>query len=125
MEKESSAAPVALFSITKGLIMTTIKNLIAYNSDVPGEPTYFEVQGTVTVAHPGIEPVLVEPKVRHRGGWETLELLLVEKEGIFTQVVTEKNVFFRREGRSTWGALEVIEPAGSQRVRIGYRQATE
>jgi len=105
--------------------MITIKNLIAYNNDVPGEPTYFEVQCTVTVAHPGIEPVLVAPKVRHRGGWETLELQLVEKDGIFTQVVTDKDVFFRREGRSTWGSLEVIEPAGSQRVPIGYRRAIE
>jgi hypothetical protein len=105
--------------------MNTIKNLIAYNNDVPGEPTYFEVQGTVTVAHPGIEPVLVEPKVRHRGGWEVLELQLMKKEGFFTQVVTQKNVCFRREGGTSWKSLEVIEPAGSQRVQIGYRQANE
>jgi hypothetical protein len=105
--------------------MNTIKNLFAYNVDVPGEPTYFEVQGTVTVAHPGIEPVLVEPTVRHRGGWEVLQLQLVEKEGIHLQVVTEKNVFFKREGGTAWKSLEVIEPAGSQRVEIGYRQAIE
>lgn len=105
--------------------MNTIKNLIAYNNDVPGEPTCFEVQGTVTVASPAIEPILVEPKIRHRGGWEVLELKLVEKEGIFLSVVTEKNVFFRREGGSSWKYLEVIEPAGSQRVEIGHRQATE
>ncbi|MDR2318169.1 MAG: hypothetical protein LBF06_17440 [Pseudomonas sp.] len=105
--------------------MNTIKNLIAYNNVVPGEPTCFEVQGTVTVAHPGIEPVLVEPKVRHRGGWEVLELQLVEKEGIALQVVTQKDVFFRREGGTSWKSLEVIGPAGSQRVEIGYRQAPE
>lgn len=103
--------------------MNTIENLIAYNTDAPGEPTYFEVQGTVTVAHPGIEPVLVEPKVRHRGGWEVLELQLVEREGIALQVVTQKDVFFRREGGTSWKSLEVIEPAGSQKVEIGYRKA--
>ncbi|MGJ7547374.1 hypothetical protein [Pseudomonas alloputida] len=105
--------------------MNTIKNLVAYNSDVPGEPTYFEVRGTVTVAHTGIEPVLVEPKFRNRGGWEVLELQLVEKEGIALQVVTQKDVLFRREGGTSWKYLEVIEPAGSQRVEIGHRQATE
>ena len=28
--------------------MNTIKNVYAYNDEVPGEPTCFEVQGTVT-----------------------------------------------------------------------------
>ncbi|AYG47378.1 hypothetical protein DV532_25005 [Pseudomonas sp. Leaf58] len=104
--------------------MNTIENLFAYNNDVPGEPTFFEVQGTVTVAHPGIEPVLVEPAVRHRGGWEVLELKLIEKEGVALQVGTTKQVSFRREGGTTWKALEIIQPeGGSQRVEIGHREA--
>ncbi|WPM26586.1 hypothetical protein OGV25_26585 [Pseudomonas sp. P1B16] len=61
--------------------MSKIENLYAYNSEVPGEPVCFEVQGTVTVAHPGIEPVLVAPKIRHKGGWEVLQLKLEDKGG--------------------------------------------
>lgn len=104
--------------------MNTIENLFAYNNDVPGEPTFFEVQGTVTVAHAGIEPVLVEPAVRHKGGWEVLELKLIEKEGMALQVATTKEVSFRRQGGTTWKALEIIQPEGaSQRVEIGHRLA--
>ncbi|MBA6118543.1 hypothetical protein JET76_14220 [Pseudomonas putida] len=105
--------------------MNTIKNVYAYNDEVPGEPTCFEVQGTVTVAHPGIEPVLVEPKVRHRAGWEVLELKLQDNGAIAPQVVTEKPVLFRREGACTWKQLEIIQPGGSQMVDIGHRVAED
>ncbi|BDM25523.1 MULTISPECIES: hypothetical protein [Pseudomonas] len=105
--------------------MNTIKNLIAYNSDAPGEPTCFEVRGTVTVAHTGIEPVLVAPEVRHHGGWEVLELKLVDNGSVALQVLTEKEVFYRREGGTSWRTLEIIEPKGSQRVEIGYREAVK
>lgn len=103
--------------------MSKIENLYAYNNDVPGQPTCFEVQGTVTVAHPGIEPVLVEPKVRHRGGWEVLQLTLVDNGEPTLQVVTEKPVTFRREGACPWKSLEIISAEGSQVVEIGHRVA--
>lgn len=103
--------------------MHKIESINAYNSDIPGQPITFEVQMTVTVAHPGIEVVLVQPRVRHRGGWETLELQLIDNGNPAPQVVTEKNVFFTREGASPWKTLEIIHPGGSQRVEIGYRQA--
>ena len=103
--------------------MSKIENLHAYNSEVPGEPVCFEVQGTVTVAHPGIEPVLVEPEVRHLGGWEVLRLTLVDNGQSSLQVLTEKPVFFRREGACTWKHLEIISAEGSQMVEIGHRVA--
>ena len=103
--------------------MNKIENLYAYNNEVPGQPTCFEVQGTVTVAHPGIEPVLVEPKVRHRGGWEVLQLTLVDNGEPALQVLTEKPVTFRREGACSWKRLEIIFAEGSQMVEIGHRVA--
>jgi hypothetical protein len=116
---------LAPLSINQEFVMNTIKNLFAYNVDVPGEPTYFEVQGTVTVAHSGIEPVLVEPEFRHRGGWEVLELNLLDKGGVSLPALTEKRVLFRREGGTAWKSLEIIEPEGSQQVEIGYREAID
>ncbi|MFJ2525247.1 hypothetical protein ACIOWB_19140 [Pseudomonas capeferrum] len=103
--------------------MSKIENLYAYNSEVPGEPVCFEVQGTVTVAHPGIEPVLVAPKIRHKGGWEVLQLKLEDKGGINLQVLTQKPVLFRREGGTSWKRLEIIHAEGSQMVEIGHRVA--
>jgi len=105
--------------------MSKIENLYAYNLEVPGQPTCFEVQGTVTVAHPGIEPVLVEPKIRHRGGWEVLQLNLEDKGGANLQVLTEKPVFYRRECASSWKRLEIIQPDGPQIVEIGHRVAID
>ena len=103
--------------------MTQIENLYAYNNDVPGEPTHFEVQGIVTVPHAGIEPVLVEPSARQKDGLEVLELKLVATEGMALQVVTQKNVFFRREGGTSCKFLEIIHDGRSQRVEISHRQA--
>ncbi|HEK1690680.1 hypothetical protein PpSQ1_09200 [Pseudomonas putida] len=105
--------------------MNTIENLYAYNKDVPGEPTVFEVQGTITVSHPGIEPVLVEPKIRHKGGWEVLQLKLEDKGGMNLQVLTKKQVVFSREGGSSWKRLEIVHAEGSQMVEIGHRVAID
>jgi len=114
---------LAPLSTAKAFIMNKIENLYAYNNEVPGQPTCFEVQGTVTVAHPGIEPVLAEPKVRHKGGWEVLQLTLVDSGEPAIQVLTEKPVFFRREGASPWKGLEIMHADGSQRVEIEHRVA--
>ena len=103
--------------------MSKIENLYAYNNEVPGQPVCFEVQGTVTVAHSGIEPVLAEPKIRHKGGWEVLQLTMVDNGQPSLQVLTEKPVFFRREGVSSWKKLEIISAEGSQMVEIGHRVA--
>ncbi len=105
--------------------MIKVENLYAYNNEVPGQPICFEVQGTVTVGHPGIEPVLVEPEFRHMGGWEVLQLELVDSGEATIQVVTEKKVFFRREGASAWKRLEIIHDEGSQMVEIENRVAIE
>lgn len=105
--------------------MIKIENLYAYNDEVPGQPICFEVQGTVTVGHPGIEPVLVEPEIRHKGGWEVLQLKLVDSGEATIQVITKKPVLFRREGASSWEKLEIIHDEGSQMVEIGHRKAIE
>ena len=116
---------VVQFSIAKEYIMNEIENLYAYNEKVPGEPAYFEVQGSVQVAHPGIEPVLVEPQKRHRGGWEVLELKLVDNGCPALSVITEKRVSYRREGGTMWKALEIVQADGSQIVQIGERTAID
>ncbi|EJT83401.1 hypothetical protein PPS11_36385 [Pseudomonas putida S11] len=74
--------------------MAIITNLVAINDIAHGKQV-FRVHGTVTVASPAIEPVLVEPKLRHRGGWEVLELQLLDSGAITPQVLTEKNRGFR------------------------------
>lgn len=101
--------------------MSKIENLQAYNIEAPGQPACFEVRGTVTVGHPGIVPVLIEPRVRHRGGWEVLELHLVDNGEINLQVLTQKPVFYRRERASSWTRLEIIKDDGPQMFEIGHR----
>ncbi|MNE27765.1 hypothetical protein D3C80_1211860 [compost metagenome] len=58
----------------------------------------FRVRGTVTVAHPGITPVLVKPDLQDRSLALNLKLELVQEEGIFTQVQTDKEVCFEMSG---------------------------
>ena len=97
--------------------MATIANLVAINDIANGEQV-FRVHGTVTVGCPAIEPVLVEPKVRHKGGWEVLELQLQDSGAITPQVVTEKTVVFERAGGTPWKTVEIIHGDGSQRCEI-------
>jgi len=97
--------------------MATITNLVAVNDITHGKKV-FRVHGTVTVATPAIEPVLVEPKIRHRGGWEVLELQLKDTGAIAMQVLTEKAVMFERVGGTHWKSLEIVQADGSQRCEI-------
>lgn len=68
--------------------MATITNLVAINDIAHGKQV-FRVHGTVTVASPAVEPVLVEPAAP-QGGWEVLELQLLDSGAITPQVLTEK-----------------------------------
>ncbi|MOA54429.1 hypothetical protein D3C78_1780400 [compost metagenome] len=52
-----------------------------------------------------------------------LQLKLEDKGGINPQVLTQKPVFFRREGGTSWKRLEIIHAEGSQMVEIGHRVA--
>ncbi|RCL29537.1 hypothetical protein C6A77_00115 [Pseudomonas sp. AFG_SD02_1510_Pfu_092] len=104
--------------------MATITNLVAINDIANGEQV-FRVHGTVTVNNPAIEPVLVEPKIRHRGGWEVLELQLLDSGGIAPQVLTDKTVLFERAGGTGWKTLEVIHADGSQRCDIRTIEAVD
>ncbi|WP_406820422.1 hypothetical protein ACJA3S_25630 [Pseudomonas sp. KnCO4] len=97
--------------------MATIANLVAINDIVNGERT-FKVHCTVTVVSPAIEPVLVEPKIRHRGGWEVLELQLLDSGAIAPQVLTEKTVTFERAGGTHWKMLEITCAGSQQRCEI-------
>lgn len=97
--------------------MATIANLVAINDIANGEQV-FRVHGTVTVGCPAIEPVLVEPKIRHKGGWEVLELQLQDSGAITPQVVTEKTVVFERAGGTPWKTVEIIHGDVSQRCEI-------
>ena len=97
--------------------MAVINNLVAIN-DIAGGEKAFRVHCTVTVANPAIEPVLVEPQIRHRGGWEVLELQLKDTGAITMQVLTEKTVKFERVGGTHWKSLEIVQADGSQRCEI-------
>ncbi|WP_410951437.1 hypothetical protein [Pseudomonas sp. S1(2024)] len=104
--------------------MAIITNLVAINDIAHGKQV-FRVHGTVTVASPAIEPVLVEPKLRHRGGWEVLELQLLDSGAITPQVLTEKTVAFERAGGTGWKTVEIIHTDGSQRCEIRTIEAID
>ncbi|WP_085621476.1 MULTISPECIES: hypothetical protein [unclassified Pseudomonas] len=104
--------------------MAIIANLVAINDIANGEQV-FRVHGTVTVGCPAIEPVLVEPKGRHKGGWEVLELQLQDSDAITPQVVTEKTVVFERAGGTGWNTVEIIHAGGSQRCEIRTIEAID
>lgn len=104
--------------------MTTITNLVALNDIAHGKKV-FRVHCTVTVASPAIEPVLVEPRLRHRGGWEVLQLQLQDSGAITPQVLTEKTVVFERAGGTGWNTVEVIHAGGSQRCEIRTIEAID
>ncbi len=97
--------------------MVNITNLVAINDIANGEQV-FRVHGTVMVASPAIEPVLVEPRIRHRGGWEVLELQLLDSGAIAPQVLTEKTVTFERAGGTHWKMLEITHAGSQQRCEI-------
>ncbi|WP_144169950.1 hypothetical protein [Pseudomonas sp. Kh13] len=104
--------------------MATIANLVAIN-DIANGKQVFRVHGTVTVGCPAIEPVLVEPKVRHRGGWEVLELQLLDSGAITPQVLTEKTVVFERAGGTPWKTVQIIHADSSQRCEIRNIEALD
>jgi len=104
--------------------MPEIANLVAIN-DIAGEKKTFRVHCTVTVANPAIEPVLVEPLRRHRGGWEVLELQLHDTGAVAMQMLTEKTVMFERAGGTHWKAVEIVHAGGSQRCEIRTIEALD
>jgi hypothetical protein len=83
-----------------------INSFTAINDTRPGKEC-FRVFGTVTVAHPGLEPVLTQPKIRHKGGWEVLTLDLVQHEGPNLAVEAQRPVVFERPGATSWKMLEI------------------
>lgn len=68
------------------------------NDRMPGSGDSFRVRGTVTVAHPGITPVLVKPDIQDKSFALNLDLELVQEEGMFSQVLTDKVVCFEMPG---------------------------
>ncbi|MEX5502858.1 hypothetical protein Q1J61_03610 [Pseudomonas putida] len=61
-----------------------------YDKMPPG--TRLRVNGTITVSHPGIVPVLVKRRMQDKSFALALELKLEHEDGNFTQVVTDKDV---------------------------------
>ncbi|WP_369988815.1 hypothetical protein [Pseudomonas xanthosomatis] len=66
---------------------------VAQNDKMPGNAR-FRVYGTVTVSHPGIEPVLSMPGLQDRSFNLKLELQLQPQDGHYMQVLTERPVAF-------------------------------
>ncbi len=60
--------------------------------------TRFRVHGTVTVNHPGIEPVLVKRAKQDKSMALALELELKKKDGNFLQFVCDKEVHLELPG---------------------------
>ncbi|KJK06724.1 MULTISPECIES: hypothetical protein [Pseudomonas] len=58
----------------------------------------FRVRGTITVANPGIKPVLVKAKIQDKSFGLNLELQLEQEEGMFMQMLTDKEVCFEMSG---------------------------
>ncbi|MDF0733405.1 hypothetical protein P0Y43_22170 [Pseudomonas entomophila] len=97
--------------------MINLDNFIAINDKRPGQ-NRFKVFGTVTVATPSVTPVLVEPAIRHKGGWEVLRLTLEDDGDVTLQALTEKPVYFERAGGTSWTQVEVDFPGGQHKLPI-------
>nr|WP_314478657.1 hypothetical protein [uncultured Pseudomonas sp.] len=104
--------------------MSTLKNFVAYNQTAGGQ-TSFRVHGVVTVPSPAFEPVLIEPGIRHRGGWEVLQLKLVDTGVIANAVLTEKTVEYRRDGACVYDRVEILHTDGSLLVDIEAIEAAD
>ncbi|MFQ6575258.1 hypothetical protein [Pseudomonas sp. UM16] len=58
----------------------------------------FRVRGTITVANPGVNPVLVKARIQDKSFGLNLELQLEQVEGMFMQMLTDKDVCFEMSG---------------------------
>lgn len=58
----------------------------------------FRVRGTITVANPGVNPVLVKARIQDKSFGLNLELQLEQEEGMFIQMLTDKVVCFEMSG---------------------------
>ncbi|MEG0858572.1 MAG: hypothetical protein RSD81_22005 [Pseudomonas sp.] len=75
-----------------------IKDWYIQHDLMPGSGGSFRVIGTFTVANPGIVPVLEKARIQDKSMGLNLELKLVQEDGMFTQVLTEKEVRFEMPG---------------------------
>ena len=96
---------------------TETLTFVAFNDTRPGHES-FTVFGRVTVPHPGVVPVLFRPDLRHRGGWEVLQLKFEQLEGVHPQVVTEKLVHFSEPRINNWSRVEISSDNGIQWMPI-------
>ncbi|WP_449430513.1 hypothetical protein [Pseudomonas putida] len=94
-----------------------VDNFVAINDKRPGQES-FRVFGTVTVPNPGIEASLLQPEARHKGGWEVLNLELVDTYTNALTVMAQKTVSFERAGGSPWEFVEINHPGGESRIKI-------
>ncbi|MBH3426752.1 hypothetical protein [Pseudomonas alkylphenolica] len=75
------------------------KDWTLQNDLMPGpDGACFRVRGTVTVAHPGIKPVLEQARIQDKSYALNLELKLEEETGSFLSVLTDKEVCFELPG---------------------------
>ncbi|MDH0730769.1 hypothetical protein N5F23_10000 [Pseudomonas sichuanensis] len=70
---------------------------VAQNDKMPGNAR-LRVYGTVTVAHPGVQPSLALRALQDKSFALALELTLQTQDGIYPQVVTDKAVAFEMPG---------------------------
>lgn len=98
--------------------MNNLNSFIAINDKRPGQNT-FKVFGTLIMSDSATHPVLVEPTVRHKGGWEVLTLEFQRLGGVGLTVLTERGVHFERAGGTAWEVVEIIHPDGtSHKLKI-------
>ena len=72
--------------------MTESKNWTATQTD-----TLLRVEATVTVANPGVTPLLVPSRIQDKSSNLNLDLVLEEKDGVQLMVMTDKPVVFEKD----------------------------
>jgi hypothetical protein len=96
-------------TLIQGLLNMSIKNSdwVAQINRMPGD-LFFRVYGTVTVATPGIVPILVLSPLQDKSFDLRLELKLVNSGEITLQVETEKAVTYKHPGNSNVSSVSIF-----------------
>ena len=72
--------------------MTESKHWTATQTD-----TLLRVEATVTVANPGVTPLLVPSRIQDKSSNLNLDLVLEQEDGIHLAVMTDKPVVFEKD----------------------------
>ncbi|SEM61395.1 hypothetical protein SAMN04487857_103208 [Pseudomonas sp. ok272] len=83
------------------------KNWFAQINRMPGD-LFFRAEGTITVATPGVTPVLVVSPQQDKSFNLRLELELHTSEGVHLQVLTDKVATYKSLGASNVTGVDIF-----------------